>query len=131
MSFAVLSCCCADGLSRYVLRLGELYVSVSVVCIGLCCVVGVFGVVIESVIYVFSVVFVVVLWIVGLCVVEHCKGEYVSFMCVVSGVYLRCRIRCSDFVHCVVLGVVCRGVGLLDVVVVVSGLDLVFGSVDR
>jgi len=63
--------------------------------------------------------------------VEHPKGEYVLVFSFFGGCLSRLRIRCSDFLHIVILDFVMRGFLLHDLVAVIGNLDVVFGSVDR
>jgi len=43
----------------------------------------------------------------------------------------RCRIRCADYLHVLLLDVLCRGFLLADLVACIGNIDCVFGSVDR
>jgi len=46
-------------------------------------------------------------------------------------VIFRCRIRCADYLHILMLNTLCKGYLLADLVAVIGNIDVVFGSVDR
>jgi len=41
------------------------------------------------------------------------------------------RLRCADYLHILLLDVLCRGFLLADLVAIIGNIDVVFGSVDR
>jgi len=43
----------------------------------------------------------------------------------------RFRLRCADYLHILLLDVLCRGFLLADLVAIIGNIDVVFGSVDR
>lgn len=63
--------------------------------------------------------------------IEHPKGEYFILCGFFSGLCVRLRIRCADFLHICILDVCLRGFLLHDLVAVLGNIDVVFGSVDR
>jgi NADH:ubiquinone oxidoreductase subunit D len=86
---------------------------------------------IEIIIYLFY-----MLWyinVVGFSVssIESPKGEYSCSIFIYYGFCNRCRIRCADFIHVLLLDILCRGFLLGDLVAIIGNLDCVFGSVDR
>jgi len=92
---------------------------------------GLVDVEIEVVVYVFYLVWGIGMVGMGFSSVESPKGEY---LCVVLlyGMYAsRVRVRCADFLHVVLLGVLSKGYLLGDLVALVGNVDVVFGSVDR
>lgn len=85
---------------------------------------------IESIIYLFHVVWFFCLLGVSCIVVESPKGEYGCFCFVFSRGFVRCRIRCCDYVHVLMLDFF-KGFMLCDLVGLIGNVDVVFGSVDR
>jgi NADH-quinone oxidoreductase subunit D len=90
-----------------------------------------FDFLIDTLIYVFYMCWCI--FCIGLCfaVIEHPKGEFSLFLCLIYFGFTRCRLRCADFLSVLLLDVLCRGFLLADLVAVIGNLDCVFGSVDR
>ena len=63
--------------------------------------------------------------------IEAPKGEYNVFIFSFATFLTRVRIRCSDFVHLLVLDNFIRGYLLGDLVALIGNIDCVFGSIDR
>jgi len=59
------------------------------------------------------------------------KVEYISFILLFDFVCSRCRLRCADFIHILLVDVLCRGFLLADLCAIIGNIDCVFGSVDR
>lgn len=62
---------------------------------------------------------------------EHPKGEYALYLLFFYCNCARVRIRCSDFLHLLLLDIFVRGFLLHDLVAILGNMDVVFGSVDR
>ena len=86
---------------------------------------------IELIIYLFYMVW--CLCVVGLAFscIEAPKGEYCVCLLLYLFLISRVRIRCADYLHCLLLDVLCRGFLLADLVAIIGNIDCVFGSVDR
>lgn len=63
--------------------------------------------------------------------IEHPKGEYFLFVLFFVGHFWRCRLRCADFLHILLVDLLTRGFLLHDLVALIGNIDVVFGSVDR
>jgi len=63
--------------------------------------------------------------------IEAPKGEYACCLMLFMMYCARCRIRCADFLHVLLLDILCKGYLLADLVAVIGNIDCVFGSVDR
>jgi len=86
---------------------------------------------IETYIYMFYMLWCVVFPGVGLSLIESPKGDFICVICLFYCVVSRVRIRCADYVHLVLLDLLCRGFLFSDLVACLGSLDVVFGSVDR
>jgi len=86
---------------------------------------------IELIIYLFYMIW--CLCFVGLCFacIESPKGEYICLILCFNFFCSRCRLRCADFLHVLLLDVLCRGFLLADLCAIIGNIDCVFGSVDR
>jgi len=132
--------CVGDAFDRFVARLFDMRNAV-IICKQLFiwyCFFGLFYYVslncdfcIESVIYMFYMCWCICVPGVALSCVEHPKGEYCCVLSLFIFVCSRCRIRCADYLHVLVLDCLCRGFLLSDLVCVIGNVDVVFGSVDR
>jgi len=86
---------------------------------------------IDTIIFMFYMVWCVFFLGLSFACIESPKGEYcLSFIILYFGCS-RCRIRCSDYLHVLLLDVLCRGFLLADLVACIGNIDCVFGSVDR
>jgi len=133
-----------DAQDRFVIRVYDMRYSVGVMgqllvryqrgCVVGCVFdvfVGLVDMEIEAIVYVFYLVWGVGMVGVGFSSVESPKGEY-SCVVLLCGVCCgRVRVRCADFLHVVLLGVLSKGYLLGDLVSLVGNMDVVFGSVDR
>jgi len=63
--------------------------------------------------------------------IEHPKGEFCVCLFLFYYGFTRVRVRCADFLHLLLVDLLCRGFLLADLVAVIGNLDVVFGSVDR
>jgi len=86
---------------------------------------------IEGIIYLFY-----MMWginVVGISFVstEAPKGEYGCCILLYNLYCSRCRIRCADYIHVLLLNIMCKGFLLCDLVALIGNVDVVFGSVDR
>lgn len=86
---------------------------------------------IENVIYLFYMVWSINVSGLSVSFIEAPKGEYILVMCIYSLYTNRIRIRCSDFIHVLMIDITCRGFLLADLVAFIGNIDVVFGSVDR
>nr|QHQ98680.1 NADH dehydrogenase subunit 7 [Rhynchopus humris] len=62
--------------------------------------------------------------------IEAPKGELLMVLVWGEERAWRCRIRCGDQIHCMLLAALLDGVAIADVVMLVGTVDVVFGSVD-
>jgi NADH:ubiquinone oxidoreductase subunit D len=62
--------------------------------------------------------------------IESPKGEYGVLLYLFKNGFIRCRIRCCDYVHVLMLDFF-KGFMLCDLVGILGNIDVVFGSVDR
>jgi len=139
--FNFVFCIVGDAFDRFINRLFDMRNAIIIVkqCLLFFCFFGfvVFfwcfncDLLIETIIYVFYMCWVVVIPGIVCCCVEHPKGEYSCVLCLFVFVCSRCRVRCADFIHILLVDVLCRGFLLSDLVAVIGNLDVVFGSVDR
>jgi NADH-quinone oxidoreductase subunit D len=90
-----------------------------------------FDFLIDTLIYVFYMIWCVFCFGVSLSVIEHPKGEFSLLLVLFFLGFTRLRLRCADFLFVLCLDVLCRGFLLADLVAVIGNLDCVFGSVDR
>jgi len=86
---------------------------------------------IELIIFLFFMVWCICLFGISFSCIESPKGEYLLFLFVCLFVVSRCRLRCADFIHILLLDVLCRGFLLADLCAIIGNIDCVFGSVDR
>jgi len=86
---------------------------------------------IEVVIYMFYMVWCVCCFGLSFVCIESPKGEYCCCFLFLLFLISRCRIRCADFIHVLLLDILCRGFLLADLVAIIGNIDCVFGSVDR
>jgi len=62
--------------------------------------------------------------------IEASKGEYAYTIAHNQG-WQRNRIKCSDFLHTMILDILTKGLMICDLVALIGNIDIVFGSVDR
>jgi len=86
---------------------------------------------IEMIIYMFYMVWSITTIGISLVSIESPKGEYACCLLIFISYCSRCRLRCADFIHVLLLDVLCKGYLLADLVAVIGNVDCVFGSVDR
>lgn len=88
---------------------------------------------IENIIFIFWNFFCIVYNGVGISAVsiETPKGEMSVCLLIFNSKINRCRIRCADFIHVLLLDVLSKGYLLGDLVAIIGNIDCVFGSVDR
>ncbi len=86
---------------------------------------------IELIIYMFYMVWCICTIGIALVSIEAPKGEYSCCIMLFMMYCSRCRIRCADFIHVLLLDVLCKGYLLSDLVAIIGNIDCVFGSVDR
>lgn len=86
---------------------------------------------IETIIYMFYMVWCINTIGISMVSIEAPKGEYACCLGVFLTFCTRCRIRCADFIHVLLLDVLSKGYLLADLVAVIGNIDCVFGSVDR
>lgn len=86
---------------------------------------------IETIIFLFYMCWCICVPGIAICCVEHPKGEYSCVVSLFVFVCSRCRIRCADYIHILLVDVLCRGFLLSDVCALLGNIDVVFGSVDR
>lgn len=86
---------------------------------------------IDTLIYMFYMVWCLCVIGLALSCIESPKGEYCCCLLLYFYNCSRCRLRCSDYLHVLLLDVICRGFLIADLVAIIGNLDCVFGSVDR
>ena len=86
---------------------------------------------IEMIIYMFYMVWCISSIGISLVSIEAPKGEYACCLLVFLSFCSRCRLRCADFIHVLLLDVLAKGYLLADLVAIIGNIDCVFGSVDR
>jgi len=86
---------------------------------------------IETYIYMFYMLWCLCFPGVSLSLLESPKGDYLLVISLFYCVCSRARIRCADYLHLLLLDVLCRGFLFSDLVLCLGNLDVVFGSVDR
>jgi len=132
---------CGDAQDRFILRIFDMKNSLIIVkqlCIW-CNVMGniqlfelfTCDISIETIIYMFYMVWCLLIIGVSLVSIEAPKGEYACCLMIFMMYCTRCRIRCADFIHVLLLDILCKGYLLGDLVAIIGNIDCVFGSVDR
>jgi len=132
---------CGDALDRFILRLFDmrnsfLIVKHILVFFAFCCFLNLFDLFvcensIETIIYMFYMVWLISIPGIALASIEAPKGEYCVCISLFYFVITRARIRCADFLHILCIDFMCRGFLIADLVTLIGNLDVVFGSVDR
>lgn len=132
---------CGDCQDRFILRLFDM--RNSVLCVkqlimffnveGYVVLFEIFtsDVTIEIIIYMFYMVWCINVLGISLSSIESPKGEYCCCVLLFITHCSRCRIRCADFIHVLLLDILCKGFLLGDLVAMIGNIDCVFGSVDR
>jgi NADH:ubiquinone oxidoreductase subunit D len=132
---------CGDAQDRFILRIFDMKNSLRVITQSLlyCTFSGSIllfefftsDITIEMIIYMFYMVWCVSTIGISLVSIEAPKGEYACCLLIFMAFCSRCRIRCADFIHVLLLDVLCKGYLLADLVAVIGNIDCVFGSIDR